>query len=196
MVINHSDPFVVALVPAAGYSSRFGSDKRLATVGTGTLLEQTLAHTLPCYAQTVVVLRVDERELARQLQQHGYSVVHVDRAPEGLSSSIATGCEFILQHWPDCQAIAICLGDMPFITPSIHKQLLEQADENCIVRPVYNDTPGHPVIFGRDYFPELATLLGDSGARAILEKHPSALRECTFKDNVVIRDVDSPADIS
>jgi molybdenum cofactor cytidylyltransferase len=63
----------------------------------------------------------------------------------------------------DAQAVAIVLGDMPWILPQTYCRLVEAADPAAIVVPRYQGQNGHPVLFGRDYWPELAELCGDEG---------------------------------
>jgi CTP:molybdopterin cytidylyltransferase MocA len=61
-------------------------------------------------------------------------------------------------------------------------------------RAAYAGVPGHPVVIGRDHWPEvLEVASGDTGARDYLATHRHLLVECG--DLATGRDVDTPADL-
>jgi molybdenum cofactor cytidylyltransferase len=49
---------------------------------------------------------------------------------------------------------------------------------------------GNPVLFAREFFPEIQSIRGDVGARAIINAHPKHVHEVEFFDDAVIVDVD------
>ena len=85
-----------------------------------------------------------------------------------MASSIGAG---IAALSPDVEAVVIALADQPLISPSITRRLCERwrAGRATAVTPRYRDGRGHPVLFGRAAFHALATLEGDTGARAVLD---------------------------
>ncbi|MOA68711.1 MobA-like NTP transferase domain protein [compost metagenome] len=48
------------------------------------------------------------------------------------------------------------------------------------------------MLFGRNFWPALAELSGDTGARALLQAHSSAVRLVELGDQGIIMDVDTP----
>ncbi|MDI5933163.1 NTP transferase domain-containing protein [Halomonas kalidii] len=90
---------------------------------------------------------------------------------------------------------AILLGDMPDIWLETLHALQRQATRSDIIRPRYADRPGHPVLFGRDFWPELETLDGDDGAREVIRRHRDRYREHAVEDPGVCRDIDTPAQL-
>jgi molybdenum cofactor cytidylyltransferase len=54
---------------------------------------------------------------------------------------------------------------------------------------------GAPVLFTRDYFPELRRLEGDEGGRQVLRRYPDTLVEVEALDPRVLRDVDTLDDL-
>ena len=64
-----------------------------------------------------------------------------------------------------------------------------------VVVPVWQGRRGHPVGFRACYFPELCQLSGDSGARAVLQRHRSSLLQLPVDDPAVLRDVDTVGDL-
>ena len=67
--------------------------------------------------------------------------------------------------------------------------------ESTIVVPVCAGRRGHPVGFGGHFFPELALLGGDMGAKALLKRHAHELIEAPLDDPSVLRDVDRAGDL-
>lgn len=51
---------------------------------------------------------------------------------------------------------------------------------------------GHPVVFGRTFWPELMRLTGDEGARSVLRSHRDCCVLLEVDDAGVLRDVDTP----
>ncbi|MDW7747198.1 NTP transferase domain-containing protein, partial [Halomonas sp.] len=89
----------------------------------------------------------------------------------------------------------VLLGDMPDIAPSTLASLGRAARRDTILRPVHGGRPGHPVLFGRTLWPELAALQGDRGAREVVRRHVSRLHLIPVKDPGIHRDVDTPGDL-
>ncbi|WP_341937487.1 nucleotidyltransferase family protein [Marinimicrobium sp. C2-29] len=185
---------IVGLIMAAGYSTRFGSDKRSATLADGqTLLQATTAMAQPLFHETYVVIRAGDNAAALELNSE--AIIRAPETPIGLGTSIGVAFQHLLTHSHRATAAAVLLGDMPWIKPDAFATLLPKATENTIVRPIYDGNAGHPVIFGRQFWPELAGLQGDMGARTIIQKHHNACRLITVADVGVLRDVDRPDDL-
>nr|WP_067286942.1 nucleotidyltransferase family protein [Marinobacterium profundum] len=190
-----SDP-VVALVLAAGFGRRFGSDKRQATLADGrTLLQATLASVAEVYSAVFVVLR--ETDDPRQLGvTEPVGVVRAANAGRGLGASLADGVSALQLAGIEAEALAVVLGDMPWIAQSSHRRLARLATHDRILRPIYNGRSGHPVLFGRDFWPRLQGLDGDEGARAVLQLQPQACMRVELSDPNIIRDVDTVAGLA
>ncbi|UVK85556.1 nucleotidyltransferase family protein [Pseudomonas sichuanensis] len=182
---------VVALVLAAGQGSRFGADKRRAVLGDGrSLLQHSVERALAVFDEVRVVLRDGESADVLGLPATCCIVPSPD-AGLGMGHSLAAGAASLSDC--DAQAAAIVLGDMPWILPQTYRRLVEAADPGAIVVPHYQGQNGHPVLFGHDYWPELAKLCGDEGARSVLQRHRDRVRVLDVDDSGVLRDVDTPA---
>ncbi len=186
---------VAALMLAAGYSRRFGTDKRRATLADGrSLLAASLA--LPCsmLEEVWLVLRPDESITELGLPANIKLVQHPLTA-QGMGHSLAAGAERLLAE-SRADAVAIFLADMPAIRRDSLETLFAHASANAIVLPSYQGKRGHPVLFGRAFWPQLATLNGDAGAKPVLQQHPEAVRIVELNDPGVLQDIDTPADLS
>lgn len=194
MVSERPTQGVAALMLAAGYSRRFGGDKRRATLADGrSLLAASLA--LPCsmLEEVWLVLRPDESIKELGLPANIKLVQHPLTA-QGMGHSLAAGAERLLAD-SDADSVAIFLADMPSIRRDSLESLFTHASANAIVLPSYQGKRGHPVLFGRAFWPQLATLNGDAGAKPVLQQHPEAVRIVELNDLGVLQDIDTPADL-
>ena len=184
---------VAGLVLAAGYSRRFGSDKRRSVLDTGrTLLGTSL--TLPCalLLEVWVVLRPDESPGGLELPA-AVKIVQDPATPLGMGHSIAAGARRLTSE-SQAEAVAIFLADMPLINRDTLEALLASATPDRIVIPSYRGTRGHPVLFGKHFWPSLSELSGDGGARSVIERFPEALNLLELDDPGILLDVDTPQD--
>jgi molybdenum cofactor cytidylyltransferase len=184
---------VLALVLAAGQGRRFGSDKRRALLADGTpLLVATLLQAQRQFARVFVLLRGTDDAQALGVPP-GVEVLRCADADaeQGMGHSLAAGVSALQAH--PSSAIAVLLGDMPWLSAGTLALLLEHAGPQRIVFPVYQGQRGHPVLFGRQFYPQLQQLRGDSGAKALLLNQPQACVAVPVDDPGVLCDVDSPA---
>jgi molybdenum cofactor cytidylyltransferase len=183
-------PQVPALILAAGFGNRFGSDKRRATLADGrTLLAASLARAQAVFDEVHLVLRPDDDPATLGLPPD-CNIILCEDASQGMGHSLAAGARALAAG--EGEAIAVLLGDMPWIAESSLRALIARAAPRRIVFPVHHDERGHPVLFGRYFWPELQRLTGDEGARRVLRAHASAWVAVGVDDPGVLRDVDNP----
>lgn len=181
---------VVALVLAAGQGSRFGADKRRATLPDGrSLLAHSVERALTVFDEVRVVLRDGERAEDFDLPA-GCRVIHSPEAALGMGHSLAAGAASLSDS--QAQAVAILLGDMPWIAPQTLRALTAAASPSSILFPLHDGQRGHPVLFGREFWPALTQLTGDEGARALVQAHRDRCITLNVADAGVLRDVDTP----
>ncbi|RII78479.1 nucleotidyltransferase family protein [Pseudomonas monteilii] len=181
---------VIALVLAAGSSTRFGADKRRATLADGrSLLVHSVERARAVFDEVRVVLREGERGEDFGLPA-GCRVIGSPDAASGMGHSLAVGARSL--HDSQAQAVAILLGDMPWIEPATLARLVEAANASRIVLPRHAGQQGHPVIFGRDFWPALGQLHGDEGARSVVHAHRGSCVVVELEDAGVLLDVDTP----
>lgn len=161
---------VVAIVLAAGSSTRLGRPKQSIVLDDETLLQRA-ERVARSVADEVIVV-------TEQLNPD---------AAEGIASSIRTGVRLA---GGDAR-ILITLCDQPLITAEHLRALL---DVNApIVATGYAGTAGAPAVFAPSLIPELLALRGDRGARAVIEAHRNIAKVIPFEDAAV--DIDREDDV-
>ncbi|MDR0280099.1 MAG: nucleotidyltransferase family protein [Paucimonas sp.] len=181
----------VALVLAAGRGRRFGSDKRLAMLPSGErMLAQTLERALAAFSDVWVVLRVEDDPLALGVDPR-VTVVRAERADEGMGCSLAAGVAAL--EGTGFEAVAVMLGDMPWVEVGTLERLRDLAQAGRIVVPEFEGNRGHPVVFGKEFWKELEGLQGDQGGRRSIEANRHACVVLQASDAGVSLDMDAPA---
>ena len=177
-----------AVILAAGFARRFGSDKRQWQLPDGrTLLESTLARYQNGFESVFVVLRPEDRVWARQLG--GCTKVFAAEGRLGMGHSVAAGVAAAREF----DGAFVALGDMPWVEATTLETLRRGLNDRCaIVRPFHDGTPGHPVGFGQAHFKALMDLGGDQGAKEVLEQNPRRVIAIDVTDAGVLRDLDVP----
>jgi len=185
-----------ALLLAAGFSRRFGSDKRRHRLADGnSLLAASVALYSQAFAKLIVVLRPGDDDLVAEVQASAegakVEIVFCADAIEGMGRSLAAGAA-AAQAW---DYLFVALADMPWVsldTLAHLRQEMQRAGSASIILPVKGNHPGHPVGFGADYLPALATLAGDQGARSLVQKAGDRVHRVVVEDAGVIQDLDTP----
>jgi molybdenum cofactor cytidylyltransferase len=188
-----------ALIIAAGFSRRFGSDKRLfKLIQDEPLLVAALRPYRAVFANVAVVVRSTDSELSglisARLGRRRPIIVPTDFAHRGMAASIADGVR-AAAGW---DYLFLGLGDMPYLQNATLTRLKRQMDDAradrlpCIVVPELAGAPGHPVGFSREFFAELMALEGDRGARSVVDAHAAAVQRVAVDDPGVLTDIDQP----
>ena len=189
-----------AIVLAAGFGRRFGSDKRLAALNGKSVAETTLTAYASVFAHLRVVLRPEDEALAERLATFA-EVIFAEQAHFGMGHSLASGIAGVGWNWA-----FIGLADMPYVQTTTLRRLIQTAStsKRLIVRPhclpdktqsAQQPPHGHPIGFHRTLFPELEALIGDQGARDVLKNRLADIQEIPVDDPGVSRDIDQPKDL-
>jgi molybdenum cofactor cytidylyltransferase len=155
------------LVLAAGPGARFGGSKQLADLNGRPLLEHALrAMAASPVDRVAVVLGAGAEDVLAAIDLHGAEPLVCERWEEGQSASLACG----LAHFSDAEAVAVTLGDQPYVPPDAIRRVLGARGEAPAVRATYGGRPGHPVVLEERLFGRLRDVSGDHGARHLLMK--------------------------
>lgn len=184
---------VGVLLLAAGSSTRFGGDKRLAHLPAGdTLLATAVASVQRSGLPLRVCLRPDDTAAQHLLAEQAVAVLSCPNSALGMGHTIADAIPRLPACW---RGVLVALADMPAIQPATFCQVASELEEGSIVVPVWQGRRGHPVAFGRAWFGALASLSGDRGARALIQANPGKCRELAVTDPGILLDIDRPSDL-
>ena len=87
---------------------------------------------------------------------------------KGLSTSLKRGLSALPE---DCDGAAILLADMPDVGSGLIDTLIaafDPAEERAICVATRGGRRGNPVLWARRFFPEMANLHGDVGAKSLM----------------------------
>jgi len=182
-----------AILLAAGASSRFGGEKLSAPLKGGSVLSHAAdaLKTAQC-AYCAIVLRPGSN-LVSHNALGGLTEVTNSFANDGLSTSIRAGVE-----WADAvgaKGVLIALADMPFVTPDHFAALFDIANKsaNACAFTAASGRRSPPALFGAEWFGELKTLSGDTGARKLLSDQPDSSGVAAPESMLI--DIDTPDDL-
>jgi molybdenum cofactor cytidylyltransferase len=185
---------IEACVLAAGRGSRMGGAKHLLALDGVPLLERVVrALATTSAARVFVVLAPGDADGAALAERLGVGVVHAESADEGRAASVRAAVRAASR---EAQGLLFALADQPFLEPHDFELLIAELRQSprAIVRARYDGEPGSPVLFARDYFPELLELRGREGGRGVIARHPDAVRSLDLPA-ARGRDLDRPDDL-
>jgi molybdenum cofactor cytidylyltransferase len=184
---------VAAIVLAAGKSSRMGTNKLLADLGGKPMIRRTVEAVAASSADRVIVVTGrDADAVAGALTGLPIETIHNADFAQGLSTSLKRGLAAVPD---DADAVLVCLGDMPRVTPAAINRLIaafSPAEHRSIAVPVFGAERGNPVLWGRQHFAALAALEGDRGGRGLIDQRTDELVEIAMGDDGVLVDADTP----
>ena len=184
---------------AAGYSTRFGSNKLLQPLPAGSpdagvpIAVAAARRLIAALPDSVAVVRPRAQRLGKMLRDAGCNTVVCKNAAEGMGVSLAAG----VRAAADADGWVIALADMPFVRGETIAKIVKAMEQGAaIAAPVIGGKRGHPVGFARAFLEALSSLTDDAGAREVLKQHPDQIVLCEVDDPGVLQDIDQPSDLS
>jgi molybdenum cofactor cytidylyltransferase len=184
---------IVGLLLAAGGARRFGSQK-LVTPIRGKPLVRHAAELLERTTDSVVAVIGSDAPMVRAaLDGMRVEIVENPDWRDGLSTSLRRGVASVP---PNAEAVIVALADQPDIQPEIVRELVTvwRTSGRTIVTARYRGVRAPPVLLSRAVFGDVARLVGDVGAKAIMDGRPESVAHVDV-DGDVPPDIDSPGDV-
>jgi molybdenum cofactor cytidylyltransferase len=193
------------MVLAAGASKRIkDKNKLLMPIDDQPMLIKTLSNlrkNLPRKIHTYVVTGFESDKLKPLLAKTASlsspitTLVTHDHA-QGLYTSVSCGIRQIMNrsmHHPYTHVL-IHLGDCPLINPNTVRSLVSLSKENPrhIIRPRYQQQPGHPVFFpcqALEHLPENTSSI-DRGLKPLFKNSLYPLKFLDTQDSGILTDID------
>lgn len=183
---------VVAIVLAAGESSRMGRPKPLLQLNGDTFLGHLLAELRASRVNRIVVVLGHRPEaiLDAVPEVAPIAVINPDYRL-GQLSSFQVGLEAV---GDDLDAVLVCLADHPFISGALIDTIIlgHEQTSRPIVIPTHHGRRGHPTLFARTLFAELRAAPPELGARAVVRAHAHEVLELPTEEAGILADVDTP----
>jgi molybdenum cofactor cytidylyltransferase len=187
-------PRIAALVMAAGRSSRMGGANKLLTEVDGeTMAAHAVDAALASRARPVVVVVGHEGQRIRAaIAGRPVTIVENPDYASGMAGSLKAG----LAALPvDVDGVVVALADMPRVGAAVLDRLIaafNPVEGRAICLPTWEGKRGNPVLWARRFFPEMATLAGDVGARHLVGQYGELVAEVAMPDDGVLVDIDTP----
>ena len=179
-------PKVGCVIMASGLSKRFGSNKLMADFDGKPMILHALQASDSLQDHRVVVTR--HTDVAALCQEQGVHVILHDLPHR--SDTIRLGLEAL----GDVDACLFLPADQPLLRRDTVTALVNQweADQEKILRPFHNDTPGSPVLFPRWALPELQNLPEGKGGNWVIKNHSEKTAAMQIGNPYELMDADTP----
>ena len=182
------------IILAAGEARRFGRPKQLLDYNGQSFVRNTAVTALAGgLSPVVLVTGAYAEQVEAEVKDLPVIIAHNDVWHDGQSSSIQVGLRFLPA---ETGAAIFLLADQPQLKPPILRALIEHhaMDLAPILAPMVQGQRSNPVLFDRVTFPDLSSLIGDTGGRAIFSKYP--VTYLPWHDVSLLIDIDTPQDMA
>lgn len=178
------------ILMAAGIGRRFGSNKLLAPFRGRPLWEYAWERAVEAKKELgIQVLMVSGYQPLLQAPE----VIPVcnDLPLLGASHTVRLGVKEAEKL--GMQYAVFMVSDQPMLKTSSLKRLIEAREPGKIVCLSKDGRAGNPVVFHRDFFPELLALTGDRGGKMVMHRHMDAVKWVEADEMSELTDIDTAA---
>lgn len=178
------------ILMAAGIGRRFGSNKLLAPFRGRPLWEYAWERAVEAKKELgIKVLMVSGYQPLLQAPE----VIPVcnDLPLLGASHTVRLGVKEAEKL--GMQYAVFMVSDQPMLKTSSLKRLIEAREPGKIVCLSKDGRAGNPVVFHRDFFPELLALTGDRGGKMVMHCHMDAVKWVEADEMSELTDIDTAA---
>ena len=166
-----------AIVLAAGSSTRMPSANKLLLDTLGELMIQKVISQLTNSQinNLIVVIGYEHEQIIDALKDYpDIKFIYNAAFKKGQSFSIKAAMSMVAE---DSDAFMVCLGDMPMISTDDYNLMIDEYDaisqniSRPIIRPIYKESIGHPVIFHKSYQDDVLRLASGDDCREVIKSN-------------------------
>jgi nicotine blue oxidoreductase len=142
-----------------------------------------------------VVLGAAAADVRERARLEAYRVAVNPGWADGMGSSLRAGLEALADT--GARAVVVALVDQPGVgAAAVARVVAAYRGPGSLVAASYEGKRGHPVLFGRERWAEIAArAVGDQGARSYLKLHESEMTLVECGDIGGPADIDTPEDL-
>ena len=183
------------VILAAGLGSRFGADKLSCQVR-GRAVYQYMLEKAAAFPGVESFIVTGNEAIMEEAGRMGVTPVSNREAELGISHSLQLGLRAALQSRPRIEGVLFAVCDQPGLRISTIQRIWNQAavKPGRIICAGQKQEAGNPVLWPAAFFPELMSLTGDVGGRAVLARHMDQV-EIVEARETELRDIDRREDL-
>lgn len=191
---------ILAVVPAAGHSTRMGRPKLSLPLGDRTILELVVASLRRGGAErVVVVVGPHVPELVPLAEAAGADVCRLPEPTPDMRTTVEHGLRHLEDHFSPKQTDAWLLSpaDHPSLDSAVIRELCDafvRDPAKSILIPVHDGKRGHPALVAWRHVAGIRALPADRGINAYFREHADAVHELPVPSPGVLCDLDTPED--
>ena len=193
--MNNAHSQYIAVVLAAGSSTRMGESKLSKPWHGRTIIETVIATITSQGIKPIVVLGKYAQEIRDALiDQEGITfALNQNSDTTEMLASVQVGLGLVSS---DYKGAFIVLGDQPQVTNRVYKALIERitSQPEAIIIPTFQRRRGHPWWLPNRFFGDLLTMEPPKTLRDFQLQHRDAIIEVSIQEDTILRDIDTPED--
>lgn len=184
---------LAAVILAAGFGRRMAAlgDKPLLRYEGKTFVEMIVAKLIEADINPIII--VTNSKLKQKVALLNLPVlVSINPQPEqGMLSSLLCGLKKVPMH---STGILLNPVDFPLVAISTYREMkhLHELSPGRIIKPVYEGTSGHPVIFPQNLFLALENAPLEEGARYVVRGSSHLVKILETDDPGILRNINTP----
>ena len=195
MAENESNFRWIAVILAAGSSSRMGKPKQFLKIDNETLIQKAANAAMDAGAgETIIIAGLDHDLIKTELHRSTIQVIVNPHSELGIGSSLKFGVQFVMKNFSDYDAAVIMVCDQPLVTSNHLGKIISEYKntKSPIVASSYSGRNGVPVLFHRSMYEKLLTIKDQQGAKNIIEQNSTLVKSIDFPEGAI--DIDTPED--
>ena len=176
---------------AAGKSSRMGDFKPMLQMGTISIVKRIIANFQQAEVFPIVLVTgYRAKELEKHVSKLGVICIRNEKYDSTeMFDSVKLGLDYIRDK---CGKTFFSPVDVPLFTAETLRKMMQS--DAAVVKPVYGEKAGHPVLLSSSIIPQILADGGEGGMGKALGRFFSVTERMDVNDQGITKDADMPED--